>query len=751
MILDIELFIEDDLIDVGDPEDLRLAFNFSIADLQRLDGRATQGSRSYKFNVPATKNNRKTFGYSEDNNITNSFDHTSERDCSVYLSGSQVISGKARIQENRNEFGRLGSYKIAIIGDNATWINSIKELSLTDLDFSDQNHTLDVATVDASETISNNRDYIYPLINYGQWDFVSGDNLVSLEDRYPAIKVRSYLDKIFQNQGLTIKSDFLDSNEFSNLIIPFSGKNFDEVLDESFRNDRLFRANFEGSTYIAREFNYITLRFSNDSTNGNFDNGGLYSPSSGFYTVDTPSFQEFVFNYDFKLTEEIAPNVFQDVADPLKVAGFEFAIEVRKGGVGSFTQLASIAGIISGTGVTGALNPDNITTGLIEFDTGDEIRVTLRHTSANFSDAAILPDDLENNYFYNNIQLSYAPNSLVELNNYVPDINQLDLITDLRDEFNLYFLTNLERGEVIIEPRDSFFRGEAIDWTSKLNGGLKNSYLGANLNKTLQLKYVDDDTDIFLKNFKEDREIELGALDISIDNVSAKSGLGKKSLKVFSPTFMRGADSIGLRNNRIPTLVNSTGAPQKKTSYNPRILYYHGAVSLSGSDSWNFEGNSRTTYPKATFYDDTFENDFSLLYNDRVNQSGLFERHHSNLYETINTSRVSMGEFYLTPADIEAFDFRNPIVILQNGEPVFYTVNLIKEYNPLGSGLTKVELVKIINPIPRAQITVTDNILPPNPPSPPPAGGNDLKASIGGITTTVKFKDTQGFTQTVKF
>ena len=110
-----------------------------------------------------------------------------------------------------------------------------------------------------------------------------------------------------------------------------------------------------------------------------------------------------------------------------------------------------------------------------------------------------------------------------------------------------------------------------------------------------------------------------------------------------------------------------------------------------------------------------------------------------------------MGEFYLTPADIEAFDFRNPIVILQNGEPVFYTVNLIKEYNPLGSGLTKVELVKIINPIPRAQITVTDNILPPNPPSPPPAGGNDLKASIGGITTTVKFKDTQGFTQTVKF
>ncbi len=742
-------------VDYGKPSDLKLAFNYSIADINRIGDKDTQGSRSYDIKLPATATNKQVFGYTEDVTVTNGFDHKQEYDCFVEFEGSRVIDGKARVKQARDNKG-LDSYTITIMGDNAAWIPSFRDSSLTDLDFSDQEHIYNQTALNASEILAPSRHYVYPLINYGHFGLEASNQAVQVGDRYPAIRISEMLKRMFLAQGYKLESDFIDSDFFNRLFMPFSGKNYDEVLDESFRTDRLFRASLDGADNVIISSNSVVIPFNNDSTDGNFDNGGLYNNSFHFYEVDTPSAQEFVFNFDYVAEQVIKRETYiLGVLQPLltvittsEIFDYKHVIVKLQKDVGSGWQNHIVR-----QGVTPS---DNISTGFINHKAGDKWRCVIESldnpiilddrvlgtgTVTTVTIRTLVPRDNDSVLFYNNVQKFYAEGATVDLNRYLPDVNQLDFFTDLRDSYNWHVLTDFNRRVVYIEPRDDFFSGTPLDWTSKRNTdkGRTVGFMGANLSKAYTLKYADDSSDIILKNFKEDNERSFGSETIDILNVNSKVGEGFKSLKVFAPTIMKTSLGINLKNTEIPTMLDSLEDPKLKTSYKPRILYYAGKALLKSGDTWQWRGNTRVDYPKMTFGDIGLSGSPLLRFNDK-NIVGLFQKYHRNTYNTINNSRVVNDEFYLTAADVETFDFRNPIFLTEEGETTYYHVNKISNYNPQGSGLTKVELIKIINPVPQAEENITVSTLPPDEvEQPDPSTG--ILANINDVTTVVKYTD----------
>ena len=367
-------------IDYGKPTDLRLAFNYSIADINKIGDKATQGSNSYNITLPATAGNKQVFGYTEDVNVTNGFDHTKEYDCFVDFDGSRVIEGKARVKQATNKLG-TDTYTVTIYGDNATWIPLFRDASLTDLDFSDQTHTYNQSTINNSENLVDSRHYVYPLINYGHFPLQEGSKAVQITDRYPAIRIREMLVRMFSAQGYKLQSDFIDSDFFKRLFLPFSGKAHDEVLSEEFRTSRLFRASYDtsGQNIAIRAGTARVIPFENDSTDGNFDNGSNYNESSYVYEVDTNSSQEFIFNFDYEINvkttvNKIAiilgiPTTFSSVTKTTDSFDYSYSVVKIQKDIGNGWQNHIVR-----EGVTPS---DSISTGFINVKAGDKFRCVI--------------------------------------------------------------------------------------------------------------------------------------------------------------------------------------------------------------------------------------------------------------------------------------------------------------------------------------------------------------------------------------
>jgi hypothetical protein len=146
-------------------------------------------------------------------------------------------------------------------------------------------------------------------------------------------------------------------------------------------------------------------------------------------------------------------------------------------------------------------------------------------------------------------------------------------------------------------------------------------------------------------------------------------------------------------------------------------MYYGGLIPSNPSWKhrqkypfwWEFD---RTEYPYAGHWDDptnpTLDIQFGLpleLYYQAntylpqiiVTNAGLFNVYHRNYINEITDkdSKVMTAMFYLEPTDINTLDFRDQIVI----DNAYWRLNKVMNYNPFKEGLTKVELIKIKEPV----------------------------------------------------
>jgi hypothetical protein len=238
-------------VDLSD--DVAFPITFNIADVREINNR--NGAYSKTIVIPGTKENNKVFKYIFDIQGVDNYDTRIRVKANVVVDTIPVLEGYLQLDTINCDNNEYWSYNCVIYGENANFSKNIDQNALLNsLDFSEFNHfkTLDIITQSWAGDYTNG--YYYPLLDYN-----NGKNPVDIfpvnttaaitaasqlsyinENFKPSIYVKQYWDKIFKLYGYSYESDFLNSEAFTNLIVPTNVKVIQN--DDDWRFNSSFKA-----------------------------------------------------------------------------------------------------------------------------------------------------------------------------------------------------------------------------------------------------------------------------------------------------------------------------------------------------------------------------------------------------------------------------------------------------------------------------------------------------------------------------
>jgi len=316
--------------------------------------------------------------------------------------------------------------------------------------------------------------------------------------------------------------------------------------------------------------------------------------------------------------------------------------------------------------------------------------------------------------FYNEyLNEGILEGELVDLSDNLPDTEMSEFLTSIFKMFNLFVEVDPNNeNNLLIETRDDFYKaGGTKDWTYKLarDKDVTLEPLGVLTDREYIYTYSEDG-DYYNERYQNNRGHAYGRSRIEVDNDFVQSS--KEVEVIFSPSPLVNDHPS---NRIIPKIYDADmeeGA--KPTDANIRILYYGGL--LTSNPVWHHKSitgdTQRATYPYAGHWDNpttpTLDINFGLPYELyyqsngftgtlQVTNANLYNLYHRNYINEITDkdSKVMTALFYLEPTDINTLDFRDQIVI----DNSYWRLNKVMNYNPFKEGLTKVELIKIKEPV----------------------------------------------------
>jgi hypothetical protein len=211
---DVKLYISGQRVHLSEREAIALTKQVnSLGDMKNR-----QADFSNMFTVPATKENRLLFGFSD---MLNSLSRTAytKLPAKVVIDGIDVIpNGYAIIEASREE----ESFDISVYSGIVSFFSRIENKLLADLDWSDMEENWEVATMPLSMKdiyyFNKPRKRIFPLIQYGELPSVGQ----SIDVRYqsPALFLREAIDRIITQAGYTYSGDIFSDPFYNNIVIP---------------------------------------------------------------------------------------------------------------------------------------------------------------------------------------------------------------------------------------------------------------------------------------------------------------------------------------------------------------------------------------------------------------------------------------------------------------------------------------------------------------------------------------------------
>jgi hypothetical protein len=666
----IELLVNNQRVELSDGFDIKITR--SIADIKEPQSRSSDWSKT--VTIPGTKINNKLFShiFEVGNSITGSsqftpdFNPNKKASAVVLVDGMRQIEGFIRLTEIVVNDSSDIEYNCTIHGQTADLFTSLENAKMNELNFSEYNHTMNIANVidswdnqiyinGSTEPFEYGQGYVWmqPLPKHN----IDKIDRWRVDDHIPALYAKTVIDKIFDNIGYTYTSDsFFNTDRFKRLVLPYQYGAISESASGA--TNRLFQASTTGATTL-NSGDLIPL--ANDSTSGNFDNGGNFDTTTYKYTAPATANYTFTLSIDFPslATDEIAYfTVIVNGADN-KIIGLDSINEVQ-----SFS-----------------IQLDKNDTLGIEFDeVEDRDPYTPNSQSVSIGDTTLYNATASNLLGYDNT-VDFAQF-------FSGEYTQKDLLLNFVKMFNLY-IEDTESKELRIVPRDEFYDGDNVDWSDKLDYSQPTQVIpmGDLQSNPYVFTYKDTD-DIKNKEYKEQFDKVYGDRIVRIDNDFVKSE--KKIEVTFSPTVMT---QDGTRfYSWIP-----------KEDANFRVLYYGGAVTTSAY--YTFDQNpstaNTTKYPLTLHIDDPSNMQFDLNFGIPRKTDTLigFEYSNQNLvneyyYKTITeiadrNSKIFKGYFRITPNDWVNLKFNN----LYFFEKQYWRLNKVTDYTPLEDGVFECEFL----------------------------------------------------------
>lgn len=662
---------------------------FNFEDISSRTGEYTN-----MFNLPLTNNNIKLIGHADYLLTVNTVPYQ-KITCSLIVDELEWRKGLFIIEEVSDVI------KARFISGNSNFYSLIKELYLTDLDWSTYDHIWNYANAVSSS--ANTSGYTYPIIDYnGQT--LTGD-IVNVRKVLPATFGKTALNKMFEQVGYSAVYNF-DDSDLSSVLLPYSKKNPQvsaEVLllnQVDVRNNiqqpfiTLFKELYSGVLAFLNNYtdlaSYNTIDTPGSSTNYDFTLRKYTAQYSGNYTIN--ALCELV-NYDcISYNFSVQNVVFYDLncntyLRILKKSGGTYTVIKSELCAYSNAQYNSTTppykNSITGITTTYLTNTTGLTTYL---NGGDEIYVQLFISpTINWSVIGTTPSKLYGSFnpickVDGTLEIDLSPElvfgGLITYSSMLPKIKCSDYFRDICIRYGLIANINEDTKTVTLNKFETIYDNipNSKNWSDKLDDST---------NPIISFKY---DSYAQNNNFlhKEDKSIvrtdENANYNLVINNANLvlekdlyKSPFATCENTIFDTTLTAYINLYDTNTNKFDNDVQ------------PRICYseiVNGLFKFTDGTSTSGYINARRLW----FIDDSLPN-LSMGF------AFLMPKNSRLLIDTLQNLKLVTVDLNINQVDIRNLDFMMPIYIerLQS----YFFIPIIKQYNYTKPKLTEVELIKL--------------------------------------------------------
>lgn len=632
----------------------------------------------------------------------------------IEANGSELLIGKAILKEAEHS-DKPENYKYDFYGDNGDWIIDLKETTLYDL-LKHITFTYTKGIIEDSwafDGTSEGLPYVFAPVRYGRpmgdYKIVNGervpvnDNVVPTYLR-PSISVYWLMVWGFESIGYQIDSNFIHSDFFKRLVMPWTFGNF--LASEGTKYDiHKFRAKSAEEEYLLSGdgSGILDLDVTNDSTDGMFDNNNTVP--NGDYTYDSVD-SEMVWTYNtphygnldvtFSNTLYVEATANQNSSVAVWVQWFKNGVFVSEERV---LYVETDAGIGTRRSDAG-LKTSFFTTAVSPGDTvSSKIRFNMFESKLGEAELKISVASFQIDYFRIPLGGTISFDAYLGLKK----IKFLDFFRGIVDCFNLMPKARPEIKRVYIEPlhqvnsQPGYFNGNVIDW-SALQDLSKRSRVWSyrDHDRELILRFKEDTNYGTLKVVQDRHQVILGSAKYVLPE-RFKQGKAEIENRFFSPVVHVDIDEWRSITGYAPQIValipeniSNTSASEAENTFAPKLCYYKGMASFG----WKWDNVQQTSWPYmfAVNYKSGGHLDPVLSYSDELIEGnigmGLLRKYFLQRF-----ANMREGVMYETWCKLNNNDVANPLhrefKILRGQK--WEMVN-ISGYKPLAEQSTKVEL-----------------------------------------------------------
>ncbi len=713
----VKIQLETGYLDVK--ENTVFPLNFGVADIRDVSKRS--GIFSKTITLAGTKNNNVLLSnYYDVNIVAGTFDINALTSCAVIQDGIPVLEDCYLQLISVNKYQKTNSheeyveYEVLIKDAQADFFTKIDNAELTDLDFTELNHTYNSTNVVASW--SNTEGYVYPL-------GFAPDNIYSLTEFKPAIYAKNYWDKIHADAGFSYTWSTISDCYFDKCVIPFNGDFInidysDYLVDETYIDTITYTQT--AGTNVTDTSSALANWTENQDNQNLFDNT-LGEYTNPFYIAGGQAINVVAdLSYDFNLVNGTGATAYLvDMTSSLFTQQYRYRVILQVFKNGTLTASQSLVplnqftrnegSLANGTTTLGSYSntvtipvSNLIPTDVLDFRLKVEVNPTanIRWKDANSISGADVQIDYEVDVTNLNVRMTPTANVLqfgatIELNNFVPkNIKQKDFIKSICTMFNLFVEPDKDNpNKLIYQHRDDYYdSGAEKDWTLKLAKEREQNlqFLPELSAKKMVLTYKEDSDEpnkLYLESLNE----VYGQVEYTFENEYVRD-VDRKEI-IFSPTPMG--------QTQFNAVVPMFGGGAPKT--NIRILIHNGTATCDPYYIWDYGTtgqNDETTYPLISHFNDHFNPTFDINFgvcdyyfydNLTLTNNNLFNNYWRRTIGQIDTGKMLTAYFYLTESDIQKLKLNDKIRINNS----WWHINRVIDYDANAKTLTKVELMSV--------------------------------------------------------
>lgn len=515
---------------------------------------------------------------------------------------------------------------------------------------------------------------VVPEYGYIQINKTSGIR-VRVTDRYPMIRESFLIEKIFNEIGYRVESNYLTTVLSKKYTVHEANKGWQG--QERFNNFAVFRVGiiedvvFPGSPSGYTDY---TFPFDNKTFGSHFDNGNFFDTNDYHYKPKVATRQDFDFAFTFQVNGSLTLSVWVETDT-------------------QFFKIVTLQNFSTGTHTL-----ESTLSTFVNVSETDEVRVRVRIQNATNP----VTFKKGNCFFWNEIRFEPKKEGEdIHLVEHLPDESQLAYVQAIVKRDGLIVMTDANTKTVYIEDYDGFIdKSNIIDWTDKtdVSQPIESVEVLENPPKGIWYKYNNDSDDVNLKRLSEVFNIEYGSFKFDYKNIFKGTDYTEYTNDLFSATLEQSASSIGININ-VPIIELENYGDLHQT----RVLYYNGRSNL-GNDTWTQGNNVRSQAPIPFFIKDTIKNDKSLHYENGVLTTGLANRNFGTLHKEIDESIYFTIFLNLNAFDISHFvnidnelkrDFRAVFKIQTAKGTYLCRLVKIENYQSSSTSSTKCHFIKL--------------------------------------------------------